>query len=79
MRVQSPFKKSGALRTAIRTTLQQLQPVVERAEKEKLFFRNPWTGASLTPKALVKLLKIGLMVRGPECWHLIDSQNRRVA
>jgi hypothetical protein len=78
MTTQGPFKRSGALRTAIRTTLLSLQPLFDKADAENLFFRCKWTGRSFTPKQLVKELKNGLWVRGPQCWHLIDAQNRRV-
>lgn len=79
MRVQGPFKIAGCLRVAVHNTLISLQPVVERAEREKLFFRCKWTGIKFTPKQLVKELKRYQWVRGPQCWHLIDSQGRRVA
>lgn len=78
-RVQGPFKRFGASAAARRTTLLSLQAMFNRADDEKLFFRCKWTGTSFTPKQLIKEMKKGLWIRGPQCWHLIDSQNRRVA
>lgn len=79
MRVQGPFKRLGCLHIAQTSVLRSLQPLMERAEREKLFFRCKWSGMSFTPKQLIKAMKSGQWIRGPQCWHLIDSQNRRVA
>jgi hypothetical protein len=79
MRVQGPFKREGAYRTALRTVLQRLQPMFDKAEAEKLFFRCRYSGLSFTPKQLLKELKAGRWIRTPQHWHLIDAQNRRVA
>ena len=79
MRVQGPFKKSGCLRVARNAVLRQLNGLWDRAEKEGWFFRCKWTGTKFTPKQLIKEMKKGLWIRGPQCWHLIDAQGRRVA
>lgn len=79
IRVQGPFKRFGAIRVARSNTIRSLGGIWDRAEREGLFFRCKWTGTSFTPKQLIKEMKKGLWIRGPQCWHLIDSQNRRVA
>lgn len=67
------------INVAYNTTIEQLRPLLTRANDEGLFLRNRHSLKTYTLKQLVRLLEIGQMVQGPSHWHLVDAQGRRVA